>query len=367
MLKLFRTFLAHAKSNRLTSSDLQARVAKTRRGAPDPRESLFLDFFDAVRREWDRRLRESNQVDFEDMLNLATDLIEAGEWTSPFRVVLIDEFQDVSHARARLVRALVDQPGRHLFAVGDDWQSIYRFAGSDISAMTKFEETFGVGHVLRLERTFRCSSELSTIAGDFIMKNPNQLRKSVRGVSSVEAPASLRLAGDDAEITGVIADRLDEISAALKPDIRASVKILGRYRNDAKFVPKARYEGLDVAFQTIHSSKGLEADHVIIPGLNRAAFPSAKEDDPLLRLALPEGDDYPNAEERRLFYVALTRAKESVLLIARSGRVSEFVTELIGDGVLSMLGTEMSSRSCVRPAARDSWSFGSSIRAVHGV
>ena len=74
-------------------------------------------------------------------------------------------------------------------------------------------------------------------------------------------------------------------------------------------MPRTRYRGLDVTFQTVHSSKGLEADHVIIPGLSRGGFPSTKEDDPLLRLALPEGDDFPHAEERRLFYVALTRAR----------------------------------------------------------
>jgi DNA helicase-4 len=338
MLTLFRTFLAHAKSNRLESSDLRSRVAKARNGTPDLRESLFLDLFDEVRAEWDRRLHDASEVDFEDMLNHATDLVEAGAWTSPFRVVLVDEFQDASHARARLVQALVNQPSRYLFAVGDDWQSIYRFAGSDISAMTRFEETFGAGHVLRLERTFRSSQELSTLAGDFVMKNPNQLTKKVRSDRSQPAPVTLALVDTDAGVTAAIAQRLSELSAITPEWSLISVKVLGRYRHEEELVPRTRYPRLDVAFQTVHSSKGLEADHVIIPGLNRGGFPSTKEDDPLLRLALPEGDDYPHAEERRLFYVALTRARDSVLLIARAGRESEFVTELISDGVLSVLG-----------------------------
>ena len=132
---------------------------------------------------------------------------------------------------------------------------------------------------------------------------------------------------DSSELSGLAADGPTK-----------SVKILGRYRYEQELVPRTRYPGLDVSFQTVHSSKGLEADHVIIPGLTRGAFPSTKEDDPLLRLALPEGDDFPHAEERRLFYVALTRARETVLLIARTGRESEFVTELLSDGVVTVLG-----------------------------
>ena len=348
MLNLFRTFLAHAKSNRLEPADLRSRVAKARNGTPDLRESLFLDLFDDVREEWDSRLREANEVDFEDMLNQATDLVEAGRWVSPFRVVLVDEFQDASHARARLVKALVNRPAHFLFAVGDDWQSIYRFAGSDISAMTQFEETFGAGHVMRLERTFRSSQELSTLAGDFVMKNPNQLTKKVRSDRSHPAPVELALVDTEAGVTDAIAQRLSELSAAVPEGSSASVKILGRYRYEEELVPRTRYRGLDVTFQTVHSSKGLEADHVIIPGLNRGGFPSTKEDDPLLRLALPEGDDYPHAEERRLFYVALTRARDSVLLIARSGRESEFVTELLSDGVISLLGDHETGDGCPR-------------------
>lgn len=340
MLNIFRTFLAHAKSNRLEPADLRSRVARAKNGTPDLRESLFLDLFDDVRKEWDFRLREANEVDFEDMLNHATDLVEAGRWTSPFRVVLVDEFQDASHARARLVKALVARPAHFLFAVGDDWQSIYRFAGSDISAMTKFEETFGAGHVLRLERTFRSSQELSTVAGDFVMKNPNQLAKKVRSDRTRPVPIELALVDTEAGVTDTIAQRLSELCAVVPEGSIESVKILGRYRREAELLPLARYRGLDVTFQTVHSSKGLEADHVIIPGLNRGGFPSTKEDDPLLHLALPDGDDYPYAEERRLFYVALTRARDSVLLIARDGRESEFVTELLSDGVLSLHGDQ---------------------------
>ena len=334
MLNLFRTFLTHAKSNRLDDQALRARVRKNRIGVANWRETTFLDLFAALRTEWDRRLKAANEVDFDDMLNDAIDLIESGRWSSPYRVVLVDEFQDASHARARMVSALVSKPDRYLFAVGDDWQSIYRFAGADIAAMTRFEETFGRGHVLKLERTFRNSQELSTIAGDFVMKNPAQIRKTVRSATSLSAPVALIRAEMDAAVTAAVADRLTTIQSGLAPGARASVKVLGRYRNAAELMPARRYARLDVSFQTIHASKGLEADHVIVVGMDRGGFPSIKEDDPLLRLAMPDTDPFPYAEERRLFYVALTRARQSVLLIARSGRESEFVTELIQQGAI---------------------------------
>jgi DNA helicase-4 len=288
-------------------------------------------------------------VDFDDMLNDAIDVIESGAWQSPYRVVLVDEFQDVSHARARLISALVSNPGRFLFAVGDDWQSIYRFAGSDISVMTRFEQTFGRGQVLRLERTFRNGQELSTIAGDFVMKNPAQLRKTVRSSLSYPAPVKLVQAETDAATSRAIADRLADIRRQLAPDERASVKVLGRYRRGVELMPPRGDRRLDVTFQTIHQSKGLEADHVIVVGLDRGGFPSIKQDDPILRLAMPDAEPFAYAEERRLFYVALTRARKSVMLIARTGRESEFVTELLKQGAISETGAAEASPPKVCP------------------
>lgn len=340
MLTLFRTFLSHAKSNRLDEASLRARMRRTKLGVPVWRERLFLELYLPIREEWDRRLAANGEVDFDDMLNAATDAIEAGSWVSPYRVVLVDEFQDVSRARSRMVNALVATPGRFLFAVGDDWQSIYRFSGSDISAMTQFEQTFGRGQVLRLERTFRNGQELSSIAGDFVMQNPAQLTKTVRSSLSYPSPVSLtRVADSRLHTRRAIADRLHVLDSQVRAGERETVKVLGRYRQGQEHLPPLRYRNLDVSFQTIHASKGLEADHVIIIGLDRRSFPSVKQDDPILRMAMPDAETFRYAEERRLFYVALTRARKSVHLIARSGRESEFVVELIRQGGIVMAGT----------------------------
>ena len=112
--------------------------------------------------------------------------LEAGRWDSPYELVMVDEMQDASHARARLARALVAEPGRYLFAVGDDWQSINRFAGADPSVMTDFTGWFGPGQTLRLEQTFRSPQSICDISSAFIQRNPHQLRKHV--VSATPEP-----------------------------------------------------------------------------------------------------------------------------------------------------------------------------------
>ena len=90
---------------------------------------------------------------------------------SPFGYILVDEFQDISPARARLLKALLDKsPGSQLFAVGDDWQAIYRFGGSDIAVMREFGERFGTFELIDLETTFRCSDRIAAVATDFMLR-----------------------------------------------------------------------------------------------------------------------------------------------------------------------------------------------------
>jgi DNA helicase IV len=343
LVSLFRVFLTHAKSNCLTNVDLRERLSGE---APDRfhfRHRMFLGLFERVRSEWERSLAESGAIDFEDMLNIASDHLEAGDWTSPYELVMVDEFQDASRARARLVRALVAPLGKRLFAVGDDWQSINRFAGADISVMTGFEKWFGKAQILRLERTFRCPQSLCNVAGRFVQENPQQLRKSVASDAPEYSPTVRILeVPDDDCIVNAIRAHLVELHVSLcagavlsSKSGKVSVFVLGRYRRDVAYVPRCEdlSDRLDVRFSTIHSAKGLEADYVVLPRIvsGRRAFPSKRQDDPVLQLAMPEGDDHPHAEERRLFYVALTRARRAVMLVSVEHRASPFVVELVRD------------------------------------
>lgn len=152
LIGLKRTFMSHAKSNGLSASDLRQRLAAMPADTFKLRYQMFLDIAAPVMAAWDDALAAEDGIDFEDMLNLATGHLESNRVESPYDLVMADEFQDASRARARLCRALVQDKGRVFFAVGDDWQSINRFAGADVSVMTSFRQWFGHGQVLSLRK-----------------------------------------------------------------------------------------------------------------------------------------------------------------------------------------------------------------------
>ncbi|WP_104199700.1 UvrD-helicase domain-containing protein [Cryobacterium sp. Y29] len=363
LLGTFRTFLIHAKSNCLTDEQLSVRLAEFAHGPVRYRDASFLRLFGAIRREWDEKLAADDCIDFEDMLTLSAQHLEDGDWVSPYDLVMVDEFQDASFARARLARALVAAPGRYLFAVGDDWQSINRFAGADVSVMTGFEDWFGPSDIMRLERTFRFPQSIADVSSTFVMQNPVQIAKNVVSSTAEYAPTVgiMTVAADNA-VAAAIRHRLTTLhsyvaSGAIPsvPGRKLSVLVLGRYRHQSSYLDGCTQlrDLLDISFMTIHASKGGEADYIVIPGLvsGKGGFPSTIPNDPVLRLAMPAAEEFPKAEERRLFYVALTRARRSVLLVTIDKRESRFVMELIRDhGVVrtNAIGEELKSIVCAR-------------------
>lgn len=332
MLTLMRAFMSHAKGNRLSQEVLEQRTGRSLRNR------LFVQLYGPILAEWDRQLYAARQIDFEDMLNLATDHIEAGRWASPYRVVMVDEMQDTSAARAALVRALAKTPGTYLYAVGDDWQAINRFAGSDLSVMTSFEEWFGSASTIWLDRTFRSPQSLCDIAGTFVMKNPGQIRKQVRSSAADSGNTVHALSvRNSKDYERALGEYMSDLDAQLTAP--ASALLLGRYRasaEDVASVLRASYRNLKVEFNTVHASKGKEADYIVVLCLERGEFPDTREDDPVLQLAMAAPDPHPHAEERRLFYVALTRARRSALLLTRSGRESPFLIELVRDRAVTI-------------------------------
>ena len=311
------TFIQHFKGARLSIGELERRAAAKGDGG---RSNAFLRVFRPIFERYEATLAQAGEIDFHDMINRATDHVSAGRYRSPYGYILVDEFQDISSGRAGLLKALVDQsPTAQLFAVGDDWQAIFRFAGSDIAIMREFEERFGPGARTDLETTFRCSDGLCKLATQFVRSNPAQIEKKVRTVHGVNGSAVwIDFGGDD--VPPSLDEALDRIAADYAPpEGRPSVFLLGRYRylkpDMRRLAP--RHPDLNLSYRTVHAAKGLEADYVVVLGVcaGRYGFPTEVTDDPLLHLVLTAPEEYPNAEERRLFYVALTRAKRRACLL----------------------------------------------------
>ena len=330
-VRLATTFLQHFKGSRLSLDAVRRRAARMPARA---RAEAFLRVFAPIFERYQRTLADAGEIDFHDMVNRATDHVAAGRYRSPYGYILVDEFQDISPGRAALVKALLDQsPDAQLFAVGDDWQAIYRFAGSDVAVMREFGERFGAGARTDLETTFRCSGGVAAVATRFVLANPAQIPKSVRAVHDVDgAGVWLGLGGEDAP--ALLDDALARVAAETRAeDGRPSVLLLGRYRHARPDLRRlaARHPSLEISYRTVHAAKGLEADYVVVLGLGggRYGFPSEMADDPLLNLVLSEPEAHPNAEERRLLYVALTRARRRAYLLEDGGPRSAFAEELL--------------------------------------
>jgi len=334
----FGTFLRHFKSTGSTIEQCRKRA----KASSDPARGIaFLEIFAPTFEAYQHRLGE--RIDFEDMIVRATEHVQAGRFRSPYRHLLIDEFQDISVGRARLLLALKAQhPDVRIFAVGDDWQSIYRFSGSDIHLMRDFGREFGgtladstgIHRTVDLGRTFRSVDKIASPARRFVLKNPSQIKKQVIAAGAADAPAIKVSYYSRGQAGTALRAALGAIQESAPSDRKTSVLLLGRYhfvRPDDIVERSSSYPSLSIRFMSVHGSKGLEADHVVILRANSGhmGFPSEIVDDPLLDLVLPEPERFDHAEERRLFYVALTRARKSVTILADSEKPSVFVEELV--------------------------------------
>ncbi len=302
--------------------------------------SLLQPIFDA----YCQYLPAHNEIDFNDMINLAAEYVRQGKYTNPYKYVIVDEYQDISKARFTLLDCLRKSRNYELFCVGDDWQSIYRFAGSDVGYILDFSKYWGASEISKIETTYRFSQKLIEISGGFIMQNPAQIKKSIRGEKEDCGFPLGEISGyTDKYAIEFMAQKLNDIPKG------SSVFFIGRYSFDAKLLDgcslfmcqynnisglvdvksKSRPD-LKISFLTAHKSKGLQADYVfIINNKNtKVGFPSKIQNAPILDLLLENYDQYPYAEERRLFYVALTRAKKKVFIVTVNGKESEFAVEL---------------------------------------
>ena len=327
----------------------------------DQRTLLFLDIARQCYLKYENALEEKGAIDFEDMINNAADIldqkIQRGE-KLPFDYIFIDEYQAISFQRFNLAEKLSKCCDAKILAVGDDWQSIYRFSGSDITLFTDFEKIMGYASILYLTNTHRNSQELIDMAGSFVMKNDLQKKKLLKSPKHIKDPVIIMSYNDNYSKSAIQLDpkespyyRLGEAIEASLDHIHnefgddKSVLLLGRYNFDGKNLSRLRdlflctednrirskkYPKMKINFMTAHSSKGLGADNVII--INGKddilGFPSKIEDDPVMKLVLKQAKEIDYAEERRLFYVAMTRTKNRVYMIVPKNKPSQFVLEI---------------------------------------
>ena len=334
LARLMAKFLNHVKTSGLSPEELQARASA--QGALW-RNLGFLKVFQQVRIRYEHRLRAEGKLDFHDLINRAAQYIREGRWKTPYRYVLVDEFQDISAGQIKLLKALKRDDTAY-FLVGDDWQSINRFAGSDVGLLRNCGNYLGNVQTRTLSKTFRFGDGILSPSSAFVRRNPEQTQRALTSASGAEDRGITVIYADD---PAVGLQRAREDVEASQQGSGHTVLVLGRYNSSKK---PLRGKKPSEEFSTVHSAKGREADYVVVLDLKdgRRGFPSRIEDNSLLSLVLPPDSErpYPFAEERRLFYVAMTRARIGAYLVTSPTRPSPFVTELLDQfGNLRQLGT----------------------------
>lgn len=327
------------------------------------RSHLFLDICKECYLEYERKLKENHAIDFQDMINDSSVLLDKMAKQNEklhFKYVIVDEYQDISKQRFDLVTSLKNVCDAKIIAVGDDWQSIYAFSGSDIQLFLDFEKKMGYSKLLKIENTYRNSQEVIDIAGNFIQKNEYQIKKTLKSPKHIDDPViiytydssakeknSNNKSGANYNLAQAVELCLDDIVEHNNKDKKndKNILILGRYTFDINHLEKSglfqvvnkqgrikslKYPNIKLIFMTAHASKGLGFDDVILINCINGifGFPSKIQNDPVMKHVLIEDKTYDFAEERRLFYVAMTRTKNRVFFVVPQKYPSEFLIEI---------------------------------------
>ena len=303
------------------------------------RNILLLTIIKDIYLTYQNRLKQLKQIDFDDMINLATKKVEDGGYTKKVSYIIIDEFQDISYSRYSLIKVIQEKNNAKVIAVGDDWQSIYRFSGCDLDLFVHFSKYFKHPKIVYINNTYRNSQDLINISSTFIMKNKlGQIPKQIYSNITLNKPIEFYYYKNN------ILEATKKAVESLQKNGCKKIAILGRNNSDLKnyinkTITDTEYNLQDVfnfsvIFTTVHKAKGLEYDGVIICNMNNfiAGFPNKMSDDPVLDYVTLSKEDYLYEEERRLFYVALTRTKSKCILLVPILTPSIFVNELYNIG-----------------------------------
>jgi uvrD/REP helicase family protein len=333
-IRLTMTFVTLIKSSCKSFKDILGQAASDE----DVRGYFIIkNIFKPVYERYIDALKSNGQIDFTDAILQATSLCESYKPVK-YDYIIVDEFQDISIDRYKFLKSLREtNPPAKLYCVGDDWQSIYRFSGSDMALFSHFSDYFGPAEIGKIETTFRFGEPLISLASRFIQRNDSQIKKNIHPFNP-QIKTELKFCEyERRDYCNVIGN----IVASIPAD--KSVLLLGRYSFDdyyLSFAYNSVKEGnrffyfignRKVEFLTVHKSKGLEADYVILLQCNKDiyGFPSLINDDPVLNYVLTKSDQFPFGEERRLFYVAITRARFVTYILYDRRFPSFFVNEFL--------------------------------------
>ena len=360
LINLVDRFISNFKTNGYAAEQFDNWTTQSK----NVRTKLFLGICKECHLEYERYLHKNNAIDFSDMINKSAKLLKESENVREqisFKYIIVDEYQDISRQRFDLVGALHDVTNAKIVAVGDDWQSIYAFSGSDITLFTKFSEIMGYAQLLKITKTYRNSQEVIDIAGSFIQKNTSQIKKTLKSPKTIKDPVIIytydskpkKYGGNpNNNLAKALETAIEQILAFNKAEgkdpKKQEILLLGRFGFDGKNLERSslfeyndygnkvkclKYPDLKISFMTAHASKGLGYDNVIIINCKNETygFPSKIENDPVLNFVVKRDDSIEAAEERRLFYVAMTRTKNRVFFIAPEKNPSEFLLEIKHD------------------------------------
>lgn len=263
---------------------------------------------------YNQELESSNLYDFNDMIKIATNNINNNQIKTNYKYIIIDEFQDTSLNRFKLINAIIKQNNAKIFVVGDDYQSIYRFTGYNLDIFLNFNKLVNNLNIINLDYNYRNPKEIIDVANSFIMKNKNQIKKETICLKNINKPIKICF----------YKNKRTAIEKILKY-IDTKYLILGRNNKDEDL-----FNVQDKPFLTIHKSKGLEEDNIILISLtnNNNSLPSKIKNHKIINKII-KTDYYPYEEERRLFYVALTRTRNNIYLLVPKSNYSIFIKELM--------------------------------------
>lgn len=334
-IRLVVTFITLMKSS---CKPVEA-ILREAREAGDERSIFIIEnIFMPVYSCYVKALKDAGQIDFTDAILRATEICRSSHPVG-YDYIIVDEFQDISVDRYNFLKALREggaAPAK-LYCVGDDWQSIYRFSGSDMSLFSQFSKYFGAAEINKIETTYRFCEPLVGLSSSFIQRNDSQIKKDIHPFNVQAKTELVFYSYERASYCNTIGRIISQIPAD------KSIFLLGRYSFDdyyLSFMYKSIKRGdrfcyiiggREIEFLTVHKSKGLEADYVIVLQCNKDCygFPSLVSDAPVLNYVLTESDQYPFGEERRLFYVAITRAKVKTVVLYDNRFPSVFVDEFL--------------------------------------